>query len=346
MYRRLLVLAVVAFACTSVGAIADDWDPERAAQYLDGRLQQWFAWKPAASPDGPCVSCHTGMTYLLARPALRRRLREPASTPYERGLLDRLRADVGDKPESYLQGVEVVFAALFLSERDAGGPMSAETRKAFDQLWALQSREGPAAGSWEWLIVNLDPWEHAESAYFGAALAALATGNAGASYADGPSVAPRAAALTAYLREPPAGPRPLHERVTVLWAASKQPGLLSAGEREALVASLFERQQPDGGWTLASLGPWAEHADAPPASGSNSYATGFVAYSLQRGGVSPADPRLARSLAWLAQHQDRESGAWPAVSMNKRYPAGSMESLFMQDAATAFASLALIEAGR
>ena len=32
--------------------------------------------------------------------------------------------------------------------------------------------------------------------------------------------------------------------------------------------------------------------------------------------------------------------------MNKRYPEGSMESRFMQDAATAFASLALIEARR
>jgi hypothetical protein len=32
--------------------------------------------------------------------------------------------------------------------------------------------------------------------------------------------------------------------------------------------------------------------------------------------------------------------------MNKRYPEGSMESRFMQDAATAFASLALVEAGR
>jgi hypothetical protein len=32
--------------------------------------------------------------------------------------------------------------------------------------------------------------------------------------------------------------------------------------------------------------------------------------------------------------------------MNKRYPEGSMESRFMQDAATAFASLALLEANR
>jgi hypothetical protein len=53
-----------------------------------------------------------------------------------------------------------------------------------------------------------------------------------------------------------------------------------------------------------------------------------------------------RALAWLRSHQDTKTGAWPAQSMNKRRPAESMEALFMQDAATAFASLALIEGGR
>jgi hypothetical protein len=55
---------------------------------------------------------------------------------------------------------------------------------------------------------------------------------------------------------------------------------------------------------------------------------------------------MARALAWLKSHQDRQTGAWKADSLNKRYPADSMQSLFMQDAATAFASLALIEAGQ
>ena len=165
LYRRLVFLAVAAFGLSSTWAVGDEWSPERAARYLDGRLQQWFAWKPAASPDGPCVSCHTGMTYLMARPALRRRIGESQPTSFETGLLDRLRAEVGDKPESYLQGVEVILAALFLSERDAGKPMSADTRKAFDQLWSLQLADGPSRGSWDWLIVDLDPWEQAESAY-------------------------------------------------------------------------------------------------------------------------------------------------------------------------------------
>jgi squalene-hopene/tetraprenyl-beta-curcumene cyclase len=346
MFRRLVIVSVSAFCLTSLSAAADGWNPGRAARYLDGRLEQWFAWKTAASPDGPCVSCHTGMTYLLARPALRRRLGEAQPTQYEQGLLGRLRAHVGAKPEGYLQGVESIFAALFLSSRDAGTPMSADTARAFDQLWTLQRREGASAGNWDWLIVNLDPWEQSESPYFGAALAAIAVSNAGSSYAGRPEVRDAVARLATYLRKPAPANRPLHDRVALLWAASSWSPLLTSPERDSLIADVFHAQASDGGWTNASLGPWAAHADAPPASGTNSYATGFVTYVLLRAGIPSSDPRLARALGWLADHQDRDTGAWHGVSMNKRYPEGSMESLFMQDAATAFASMALIEAGR
>jgi hypothetical protein len=286
------------------------------------------------------------MTYLMARPALRRRLAERGPTRFESGLLDRLRSDVGDKPESYLQGPEVIFAAFFLSERDAGGPMSVETEKAFSQMWSLQLIEGPSRGSWEWLTVDLDPWEHAESGYFGAALAALAAENAGATYTRTKPVASHLAALKTYLRQQSPGRRPLHDRLALLWAASKRKELLSSAEREAVLSEVFGKQQSDGGWTNESLGPWTPHPDAPAVSGSSSFATGFTAFVLQRAGIRSSDARLARALGWLITHQNRETGAWPAVSMNKHYPAGSMQSFFMQDAATAFASLALIEAGR
>jgi hypothetical protein len=53
-----------------------------------------------------------------------------------------------------------------------------------------------------------------------------------------------------------------------------------------------------------------------------------------------------RAWEWLKSHQDRQSGAWPAVSMNKRYPDGSMQERFLRDAATAFAAMALAEAGQ
>lgn len=337
--RKMLTLVAVLVASTST--LSAEWSPELAARYLDSRQQEWFNWKPAMQPDGPCVSCHTGMTYLLARPALRRVLKESQPTMYEIGLLDRLRTKVGEKPPGALQGVETIFSAMFLSREDAMKTMSAHAQKAFDQLWALQSAEGPSKGGWRWYAANLDPWENTESGYYGASIAAMALAQTPAEYRNTPNVRERAASLNAYLTES-AALRRLHDRLAMLWAGVQIPDSL----RDAIRNDAFTRQQTDGGWTIESLGPWASHPDAPPASGSNAYATAFTAFALLRGGVRASDPHLTKALSWLQAHQDPKTGAWAATSMNKRYPEGSMESRFLQDAATAFASLALIEAGR
>ena len=342
MLRLLTILGAVVFMAATAVVLTADWSPQAAARYLDGRQQQWFEWKPALSADGPCVSCHTGMTYLLARPALRRVLKEDQPTVYERGLLDRLRAKVGAKPPGALQDVESIFAAMFLAQQDDRATMGANTHKAFEQLWSLQQSEGSAKGAWKWYAANLDPWEHSGSSYFGASLALLALGSTPADYQQHAEVRDRAAALTTYLTADTA--RPLHDRLAFLWASSVRPSALPESTRTALVAEVFAKQQVDGGWTAASLGPWTPHPDAPPASGSDAYATSFTAFALQRGGVRASHPGLSRALAWLRDHQDPATGAWLATSMNKKRPPGSMEALFMQDAATAFAALALIEA--
>jgi hypothetical protein len=96
-FDAFLIVALLVFCLSIVTVSGASWSPELAARYLDARQKAWFEWKPAASVDGPCVSCHTGMTYLLARPALRRALGETDPTMYERGLMDRLRANVGAK---------------------------------------------------------------------------------------------------------------------------------------------------------------------------------------------------------------------------------------------------------
>jgi len=62
---------------------------------------------------------------------------------------------------------------------------------------------------------------------------------------------------------------------------------------------------------------------------------------LQQTGDRNVKTATSRALDWLRTHQDPGTGAWPAVSMNKIYPAGSMEEKFMQDAATAYAAAAL-----
>lgn len=342
MRRPQILLALAALLVSCAPALAADWSPEAAARYLDGRQKEWFEWKPAQSADGPCVSCHTGMTYLLARPVLRQALHEQEATVYERGLLDRLRANVGAKPAGALQSVEAIFSAMFLSDADVQKMMSAHRQKAFDQVWALQNGEGKNQGAWRWYAASLDPWENPESVYYGASLAALALGTTPASYRNETSTRDRTAALTAYLASPPV-PARLHDRLAMLWASSTLPSLLTDGARRALIAEVMDKQNADGGWTLVALGPWMAHPDAPAHQGSDAYATAFTAFALHKGGVSPSHAGMKKALAWLKSKQDPTTGAWAAVSMNKQRPPDSMEGHFMSDAATAFASMVLVE---
>jgi len=340
--RTPIVLSLFTLALATSSAFAADWSPEAAARYLDGRQQEWFVWKTAQSADGPCVSCHTGMTYLIARPALRKALKETEPTTWEKGLLDRLRANVGAKPAGPLQSVEAIFSAMFLSDADARTTMSVHRQKAFDQLWSLQNGEGANQGAWRWYAANLDPWENPESVYYGASLAALALGSTPAAYRDDAATRDRIAALNRYLTARPAAPR-LHDRLAMLWAGSTLPALLTDNARRDLIAETFAKQAADGGWSLEALGPWMAHPDAPLHEGSDSYATAFTAFAMHKGGVRASHPGMAKALAWLKAKQDPKSGAWPAVSMNKKRPPESMEGRFMQDAATAFAAIVLLE---
>ena len=109
---------------------------------------------------------------------------------------------------------------------------------------------------------------------------------------------------------------------------------------------MWSKQQADGGWTLESLGGWKKRPEAPASIGSNSYATGLVAFVAQQAAVAHTNGRLVRALNWLRAHQDHQIGEWPANSMNMQREPYSMPARFMQDAATGFAALALLEAGQ
>ncbi len=121
---RLVVLLLVA----AIPGLGGDWSPRAAAGYLDSREKAWFEWPVTKAPGGPCVSCHTNMTYLLARPALRRALGEAHPSTYENGLRDALRTRVDrndgtkllpafskEPHASEALGVEAIFAARFKS---------------------------------------------------------------------------------------------------------------------------------------------------------------------------------------------------------------------------------------
>src|SRR5262245_27678043 len=338
----MLTRLTVMFVIFSSAAFGQNWNPKLAADYLDSRQEKWFAGPTAGSADGPCVSCHTGLTYLLAPLALRRALSETQPTKYETALIDRLRSKVGNKPAAALRDVEVIFAALFLANQDRGkATLGAEAQLAFEQLWSLQSTEGKSKGGWRWYSADLDPWETPDSTYFGSALAALAIGTAPVEYQNRSDIRDRINILRDYFEMAYEG-QPLHNRLALLWASSRLPVILSTSKREALIKEIFEAQESDGGWALKSLGPWRPHKEAPVDAGSNNFATGFVVYALRQVRVPSSDPRMRRALLWLGSRQDSASGSWRAVSMNKVRLPESMEASFMQDAATAFATLALL----
>ena len=317
-----------------------DWNPQLAASYLDGRQKEWFAWPRANTAKGVCVSCHSGLPYMLARPALRAILKEAGPSPYETGFLDAVKKRI---PTFGTTPAEPVLTALLLAGEDARrGSLSKETEQAFASLWSLQIASGPAQGAWNWNNTGRDPFSAPYGQFYGAALGALAAGVAPDGYQSRPQIQKNLNELKKYLADQQ-NAQPLHNRMVLVWASTKLSGALSDAERKAIVNEVAEKHQADGGWTLDSLGPWSKHAGVPPAEGSNAYATGLAAFVLERAGMSAANPNLGRALEWLRAHQDK-AGFWEAQSMNTRYEPGSMPSQFMRDVATGYAALALSEA--
>jgi squalene-hopene/tetraprenyl-beta-curcumene cyclase len=345
----------------STAQSTSDWDPRAAAAYLDGRLDWWLTWPNAARDQGTaCVSCHTALPYLLARPTLRRALAESSRPEAERLMLAsvtkrvRLWRDVepfypdqtrGLPKTSESRGTEAVLNALILATRDAeAGAVSEEGRAAFENLWALQMKVGALTGGWPWLNFGLEPWEAAASPYFGASLAAIAVGTVPQGYAASPEIHSQVALLRDYLHAG-AETESLFNRLMALWASSVLPGLLEDRQRASIIDAAIAAQGADGGWSMGALGPWQPADGRPGHSASDGYATAVVVLALRQAGLSPLTPALRNGRAWLVANQSETTGAWPASSLNTVRAPTSDRGKFMSDAATAYAVLALVGDG-
>ena len=345
--------------------IANSWDPKAAAAYLDRRQSWWMEW-PRAQRDRQtfCVSCHTAVPYALSRSALRTALAEQAPSPNERRLLDSVTkrvglwnevepfykdADRGPYKSVESRGTESVLNALILSSRDAqSGQLSNDAHTAFENMWAEQQIAGKQKGAWLWLRFNNEPWEANDSDYFGATLAAVAIGVAPGNYRATPEVQTNLKLLREYLNREFAVQTTIN-RVLLLWAAPKLPGLLELDRQQAMIAELLEKQQADGGWSLSSLsGDWKRMDGTPQETRSDGYATGLITFVLQGAGISPENAKLKLGLAWLTANQDKTEGSWAAYSLNKNKEnhISSETALFMNDAATSYAVLSLTAANR
>lgn len=342
--------------------IVSSWDQKAAAAYLDQRQSWWMDWpKAARDHDTFCVSCHTAVPYALSRPALRKALAESVN---ERRLLDNVKrrvrlwreiapfysdAERGAYKTAESRGTESVLNALILASNEAQNwELSNEAREALDNMWAEQQIKGSKKGAWLWLRFGNEPWEADDSDYYGATLAAIATGTAPGSCRTRPEIQNNLKMLREYLnREGEA--QPIFNRVVLLWASTRLPGLLKAEQQRAIIHEVLAKQQADGGWSLASLaGAWKRHDGTPQEEKSDGYATGLITFALQQAGISPENEQHKQAIAWLAANQNKTEGSWPAYSLNKNeaHHISRDTALFMNEAATAYAVLALTGADR
>ncbi len=364
---RLAAIAIsVACLAATAGAAwqppepaSRSWSSRAAADYLDARLDWWLHWPNAARDhETTCVSCHTAAPYVLARPVLRAALGQRDLAGPERAMIDSVVKRVtlwndvepfypdqtrGLPKTSESRGTEAILNALVLAVRDSDRKtMSDEGRKAMAQMWALQFKAGDLKGAWAWLNFHYEPWESSDGPYYGAALAALAVGTAPGGYASAPDVQDEVKALREYLQRR-VDAETLFNRVTVLWASSRMPGLLTPAQRDAIVDAAIGAEQSDGGWTLSTLGSWKRLDGTPLETASDGYATGLVTLALRDSGAPRAAASVERGRGWLAAHQDPATGMWRAASLNKQRDPASDIGKLMSDAATAYAVLALAE---
>lgn len=371
-FGKLAIVASMASLIPTALAWADDaspaWKKGEAAKYLDERANVWFSFTAADRGEGAtkttCVSCHTLLPIVLARPALRKVTGVSEATEFEKRFLDQRRQrvqkwkeldspkiglfyDFNEQKKKESWGTEAVLNALVLAWDDfyqkKERPSDA-TRQAFANLWRIQLPKGEQKGSWDWLNFGLEPWESKDGRFIGAAMAAIAVGTAPGYYVpetDDGQIEDKVDLLRGYLKGNLAGQN-LHNRVWALWASKRLCNVLTEHEQKVIVEELLAKQQGDGGWRLSALGNFARSDQTPQDTSSDGYATGLVLYVLQVAGVPKTDAKVARGLNWLRAAQS-PTGEWRASSVNKKRDPATQVGKFMSEAATGYAVLALCQ---
>ena len=292
---------------------------EKTRDFLDEMALNW-------TRDRKCGTCHTNIPYMIGRAALGPHT--PAAAEVRNFFADRaarwdsmgnalIRGDVETHKGWGLVTWfhhEVIVTAAMLAMDDAGtsGTLQPITREVLDRMWALQRQDG----GWYWLMAHSQPFETSE--YYGVALATVAAAMAPDGYAKTQAAQRGLHRARQYLALKNTSSVDLHDRIYVLWAASRISDLITPEERSDIVKKLLALQRPDGGWNLPSLGNWKREdgTDNDKGRPSDGYGTGLVTYVLRQTGMPATDPVLVRAVNWLKTNQ-RESGRWFTPSINK-----------------------------
>lgn len=287
-----------------------------ALDYLDKGALVW-------AREQKCVSCHTTGTYMLIRPQLTKKVGQPSQELFEffKADLKRQLATSHQKLKSAARPQQVIYLAAGLAHWDANvsGKLSTATQEALQLMFDIQL----PSGTWG----SEDCWPPLESSPFQAAtIAALAVATAPdwLQSLQSPDLRNKIERLKEYLRSNQE--QNDYDRVSLLWAASKIPDLLTKDQRQNLTNMILRLQRPDGGWATRSFslpekwgsGLRAERLRKEPdfeRPSSDGHMTGLAILVLREAGLSKNDRRIQRGVEWLLANQ-RQSGRWWTKSLN------------------------------
>jgi squalene-hopene/tetraprenyl-beta-curcumene cyclase len=340
---HFVALIALSWLCTTDGS-AEEKKPANAFQYqfesitippatADEPVRESVALQPALDylengalawiGSRKCISCHTNGTYLVTRPAMSARLGRPNDTIRQHAVssLEQFAAKSPEQQQRSTAPAQAIYMAAGLAEWDAhvSKKLSPETEQALATMFRIQRDNG----TWG----SLECWPPYESsAYHLATVAAMAVGTAPGWLDNLKDEALLAGVekLKTYLRT--TTPKQDYDRMLLLWAAARLPGLVDDDTKKELVSMIWKKQQPDGGWSIRNFGEpeqWgngnraaklrAEPEFAAPQS--DGHQTGLAIIVLRESGIAASDPRIQKGIHWLLTNQ-RESGRWWTRSLN------------------------------
>jgi squalene-hopene/tetraprenyl-beta-curcumene cyclase len=282
--------------------VLSTYSEEKARAFLDDVSLQW-------SRQNRCGTCHTTISYLMARPLIRDSDNGAAWSEVRHAVTAFAFDGIARHAPDAAFIVGHTAAALAVGDATSGRPLQSDTRALLDYMWSAQGPDGT------WLVPQkgMLPFLERDPRYL-AYLVALGVGYAPGHYYADPSAMAGFARLRGFIRHHP--PADAHDKAVLLWASARTPGLITADERASYARTLLALQRQDGGWTLPSLGTWPRHDGAPndPEGDSDGYATSLAALALCQAGYGVKDKPVGRVVEWIRGHQ-RASGRWYTRSL-------------------------------
>ena len=107
-------------------------------------------------------------------------------------------------------------------------------------------------------------------------------------------------------------------------------------QQQSIIAATLAKQRPDGGGfhpVPRFVGGWKRADSTALETGSDGYATGLIAFALQKAGVPRDQPQLHRALEWLAKNlvPSRGTAGSPARSPRQQRDLSTDIGHFMSD---------------